>query len=244
MKKLEFKFTGGETPVVFVSFYNKDFKDKLEAEDADSFDQLDFLNANEAKSVWLGRGMCREGDPTFEVFQDGERLDVSDQVYLYEGEIPPTDEDKEFFRDMNEEEYGTVLTGTYDGMIDSHRDDRIFGDIDKYYYASVEKVETYSASASVTIEVEDDWKWTDLNVVYVDMDSGGAWGESFTQEIYASTNLEQELFGITYKGKLYEVESEYEGGTNEWSYYEKDEDGNWGISDDITELMEEKGDDW
>lgn len=244
MKTLEFQFTGGGTPVVFVCFYNEDFKDKLKAEDANFFDQLDFLSANEAKSIWLGRGMCREGWHTVEISQDGERVDVNDHVYIYEGANPPTDDDKETFRDDNDVEYGTVLTASYSAMIDSHRDNRIFGDIDKYFYASVEKVETYSASASVTIEVEDDWKWTDFDVVYVDMDSGGSWGESFTQEMYADTNLEQELFGINYKGKLYEVQSEYEGGTSEWTYYEKDQDGNWNISDDVTELMEEKEDDW
>ena len=68
MKKLEFKFTGGDTPVVFVSFYNEDFKDKLDAEDADFFEQMDFLSKHQAKSIWLGRGMCREGDPTVKVF--------------------------------------------------------------------------------------------------------------------------------------------------------------------------------
>lgn len=247
MKTLEFQFTGGGTPVVFVCFYNEDFKDKLNAEDANFFDQLDFLSANEAKSIWLGRGMCRESDPTLQIFQDGNPVELpedANEVFLYEGANPPTSEDKEYFMNMNDQEYGTVLIGSYDSMIDSHRDNRVFGDIDKYFYASVEKVETYSASASVTIEVEDDWKWTDFDVVYVDMDSGGSWGESFTQEMYAYTNLEQELFGIKYKGKLYEVQSEYEGGTSEWTYYEKDKDGNWNISDDVTELMEEKGDDW
>lgn len=136
------------------------------------------------------------------------------------------------------------MTGSYASMIDSHTDERIFDDIHKYFYASVEQVETYSASASVIIEVDDDWTWADFDVVYVDMDSGGGWGESFTQEIYASTNLEHELFGIKYKGTLYKVESEYEGGTSEWTYYEKDPNGDWNLSDDVTELMEEKGDDW
>jgi len=247
MKKLEFKFKGGETPVVFVSFYNKDFKEKLEAEDPDYFDQLDFLEANEAKSVWLGRGMCNEGDPEFSLLEDGNPVELPDHaeyVFLYEGKNPPEEGDEEFFYEMNEQKYGTVLTGTYEAMLDVHKDERYFGDIDKYHYASLEKVETYNASATVTIEVEDDWKWTDFNVIYANVDSGGVWGQSFTQEIYAETGLEEELFSIEYKGKIYEVASEYEGGSNEWIYYEKDEDGNWTSSDDITKLMEEKGDEW
>jgi len=240
MKSLEFKFVGGKTPVVFVSFYSKDFKEKLEAEDSDNFDQLAFLSSNEVKSVWLGRGMCREGWPTVQVFENGSRLEIDDIVYLYDGASPPTDEDKEEFKDLEGAEYGTVLIGSYSAMLDSHLDERIFGDIDKYFYISVEKVETYSASASVTIEVEDNWKLSDFDVVYVDMDSGGSWGESFTQEIYADTGLEQELFGIKYKGTIYEVNSEYEGGSSEWVYYEKDEDGEWNVSDEVTELMADK----
>ena len=243
MKKLEFKFTGGDTPVVLVSFYNKYFKEKLEATDADNFDQLDFLTENEAKSVWLGRGMCNEGNPTVAIFEDGNPVKLpenADEVFIYDGEIPPEEGEEEDFFEMSDQKYGTVLTGTANAMVNPHKDDRYFGDIDKYHFASVEKVETHNASGTVTIEVEDDWKWTDFNVIYVDVDSG----EGFTQEIYALTDLEQELFGIDYKGKIYEVDSDYEGGFNEWTYYEKDKDGDWSVSFKVTDLMEEKGGDW
>ncbi|MBQ0803623.1 MAG: hypothetical protein KBT65_01900 [Sulfitobacter sp.] len=51
MKKLEFQFTGGETPVVFVSFYKEDFKINLSKVDPDYFDQLDFLSENVRRHI-------------------------------------------------------------------------------------------------------------------------------------------------------------------------------------------------
>ena len=245
MKKLEFQFTGGETPVVFVSFYKEDFKINLLKVDPDSFDQLDFLSESEAKSIWLGRGMCQEGGPKVKVFEDGVEVDTLEDDELYQFEDDPNNEEfKKMFREhFADFDPAKLLGGHYESSVDIHNDQRFFGDINRYKFATIETVETYSATASVIIEVEDDYKWTDFEVIFADIDTGGAWGDSFTQEVYRETNLENELLGLKYKGAFYPVDSDYEGGSSEWLYYECT-NGNWAISTEVTEKMEELLYDW
>lgn len=233
MKKLTFKFSGGNTPIVFVYFYKDDLKEKLSMATADDFDVTDFLSTNELRSIWLGRGLCREGEPTVEILQDGTPVSTleDDELYLFDGDI------------LDDEETGNILGGNYESMIDVHADPRFFGEIGEYKFAAIEKVVTSMAVATVTIDVDDAYKWSDFDLIFLDVDTGGSWGESFTQIVYSETGLENELFGIKYKGQFYPLDCEYEGGVSEWTYYECT-DGAWESSFEITNIIEELVDSW
>ena len=247
MKKLTFNFSGKDK-IVFVNFYNEKFKSDLEAADADNFNQLDFMSEHEAKSVWIGRGLGTEGGVHITSLTiDNNEKDVFEQhfgehrLFLFDGD-PSIKEDQTEFEEVEGVAYDTVLIGTYDASIDISKDSKFFGDADKYKFATIEIVENYKASGSVTIEVEEDWKSTDFQVIFADVDTGGGWGDSFTQEVYRITGLEKEPLSIVYRGKFYEIDCEYEGGSNEWYYFEN-KDGAQEESYEIEALFDEM-DDW
>ena len=247
MGKLTFKFAGQEK-IVFATFYNNEFKKQLQSASESDFNQLDFMSEHETKSVWIGRGLGTEGRAHItSLTVDDNDEDVKSEhfeenrILLFDGD-PSSTEDQQEFEEVEQVTFGKVLIGTYDESIDISKDNNFFGDADQYSFATIEIVETIKASGSVTIETEADWQTTDFRVIFADVDTGGGWGDSFTQEVYRITGLEKEPLGIQYKDKFYEIDVEYEGGSNEWYYFEN-KDGTWEESYEIEALFDEKMDD-
>ena len=248
MKKLKFNFQGKDK-IVFVTFYNEKFKKDLESADTVDFDQLDFMSEHETKSVWIGRGLGIEGSPHITSLTiDNDDEDVLQEyfgenaLFLFDGD-PNNEDDQKQFKEVEGCSYHSCLIGTYNDSIDISKDNRFFGDADHHKFATIEIVENYNASGTVTVEVEDDWKTTEFQIIFADVDTGGGWGDSFTQEVYRITGLEKEPLCIQYKDKLYEIDCEYEGGSNEWYYFEN-KDGSWEESYEIKAKFDEKMGEW
>lgn len=241
MKKITFNFKGDDK-IVFVNLYGKNFLDDLRISEIDNFDQRDFLAKHEEKSFWVGRGLGTEGNLQISSVEiDGNDKNMlwdnfeSDHVYVFDGD-PSKREDQDAFEKIYGVRNEKVLIGVSGTNIDISEDADWFSDADKYMFATIEIVSNLDARGSVTIEVEANWKPADFNIIFISVDTGGLWGESFTQEVFRITGLEDEPIGIEYKGKVHFIENEYMGGNNEW-YYLENLDGKWVESLEIEGLF-------
>lgn len=227
MPKIKLTLTG-YSPISYVSCYDDEFKNKLTEFADESFDQEDFFSEHLLFSKWVGRGLDADNDVSVVISEDGKE-DRQLTIAIYE--------------DSLEDEIGSAdkhMGAKHSDMIDIGADDQFFGHVDKYNFASIELVETHEASASVIIDVDERWHIGELNVVCVDIDSAGSFAELFYQE----AGIEKEVAGIRYKGTLYQFDHEYEGGHSNWTYLEKDEDGEWHHSYEIGSLIDEKNNSW
>jgi hypothetical protein len=227
----------GNSVLAYVKFYNEDILNKLNIMDIGDFDFIDFSSNNEKKSIFLGRGFCESGDIKIIASINGERL--------FEGEATSFDcggdvKDEEI-RSLFIEEFGNDLN--YDECLISKASDvldadkHFFFDAHNYTYCSLETVECYSSSDRLEIEVDDDFKLSDLSLVQLDIDTG-PFG-SITQNLYSSTGLELQYFGVKYKGNFYEFNGgNDQGGSNNITWFEcKKHD--WIDADAVSDRIEE-----
>jgi hypothetical protein len=111
-----------------------------------------------------------------------------------------------------------------------------FLNANKYKYCSLEKVECVESISVINIEVEHDFKLTDLSIVFTYMDDGDE--DSITQNLYQETGFENQVFGIKYKGVFYRFGGGEVGGGNEFFWYENN-DNSWAPSSEISSRIEE-----
>lgn len=231
----------GNSVLAYVKFYNEDILNKLNVIEIGDFDFIDFSSKNEKQSIFLGRGFCESGDIKIMISINGENL--------FEGEATSFDcgnnvKDEEIRSSFIEEfgsdpNYDECLISKASDVLDA--DKHFFSDANNYKYCSLETVECYSSLDRLEIEVDDDFKLSDLSLVQLDIDTGSI--GSITQNLYNSTGLEFQYFGVKYKGNFYEFNGgNDQGGSNNliWfeceNYYWRDADA---VSDRIEELTSE-----
>lgn len=235
MKNVQININGNSL-LAYVTFYNDDILTKLNEMDEDEYDFIDFSGSNEKKSVFLGRGFCEDGSLWLDVSVDDEAL-FHGGVYLIDYENAPIEEIKEQFQADygDDEEYEDCLVARQSDCLDA--DNHFFADASEYKYCSLETVECYKSPDTISIEVDDDFKLSDLSLVLLDVDSGD--DGSITQNLYAFTRLEKQAFGIKYKGKFFEFYGgEDEGGSNEIHWFERNGE-TWTESEVIQERIGE-----
>ena len=212
MKHLEVSINGNSL-LAYVTFFNEDILMKLNEMDEGENDFIDFSSVHEKKGVFLGRGFCEDGSLSLCVSVDGAEL-FHGGIYLIDYEDASVEEIKEQFQADygDDEEYEKCLVARQSDCLDA--DNHFFADASKYKYCSLETVECYKSPDTINIEVDDDFKLSDLNLVLLDVDSGDS--GSITQELYSATRLEKQVFGIKYKGEFFEFYGgNDEGGSNE-----------------------------
>ena len=238
MKHVEVSIKGNSL-LAYVTFYNGDILMKLNEMEEGEYDFVDFNSENGKKSVFLGRGFCEDGSLSLGVSVDGDEL-FHGGIYLIDYEDAPVEEIKDQFQaDYGEdEEYEKCLVAWQSDCIDA--DNHFFADASKYKYCSLETVECYKSPDTISIEVEDGFKLSDLNLVLVDVDSGDS--GSITQKLYPATRLEKQAFGIKYKGKFFEFYGGNDhGGSNEIYWFERD-GATWTESETISDRIAELAD--
>jgi len=217
-KKLTFNFKGYST-ICFVSFYNDQFKDDLNKIEKDNFDHLDFLQEHELKSFWLGKGMNNESEPkpTVEILENDKPIQLkSNDVFIYDGDYSNEDDQKSF-EEINGHKYNEVLTGSYNSMLDLGYDKNYLANTKDYQFAVIERFNPYEAKASIVIDVDDNYSIADFEIIWLDFDSNG-----FAGVVYSYTGLENEIVGIKYKDKIYDLDpGEHNGPGSEYIYFEK-----------------------
>jgi len=233
MKTVEVKITGNSL-LAYVSFYDAEILDRLTEMEEGEYDFLDFSAEHKKFEVFLGRGFGDEGDLNFSVLVNGEEILETEIIYADYGD-EPIEEIKALFLDEQDMEYDESLSAKSSGI---HGGDKhFFSQVNRYTYCSLETVQCDEATDSITIEVDDDFKLSDLDVQVVMVDSGG--DGSISQLIYGETGLEGQVIGVQYKGNFYEFTGgNDEGGLNEIFWYKKDETG-WGAADDLKDRIEE-----
>ena len=238
MKHLEVSIKGNSR-LAYVTFYNDDILMKLNEMDEGEFDFIDFSSENGKKSVFLGRGFCEDGSLSLCVSVDGVEL-FHGGLYLIDYEDASVEEIKEQFQADygDDEEYEKCLVARQSDCLDA--DNHFFADASKYKYCSLETVECYKSSDTINIEVDDDFKLSDLNLVLLDVDSGDS--GSITQKLYLATGLEKQAFGIKYRDKFFEFYGGNDhGGSNEIYWFER-KGAMWTESETISERIEELAD--
>lgn len=238
MKHLEVSIKGNSR-LAYVTFYNDDILMKLNEMDEGEFDFIDFSSENGKKSVFLGRGFCEDGSLSLCVSVDGVEL-FHGGLYLIDYEDASVEEIKEQFQADygDDEEYEKCLVARQSDCLDA--DNHFFADASKYKYCSLETVECYKSPDTINIEVDDDFKLSDLNLVLLDVDSGDS--GSITQKLYLATGLEKQAFGIKYRDKFFEFYGGNDhGGSNEIYWFERN-GAMWTESETISERIEELAD--
>jgi hypothetical protein len=197
--------------------------EKLNEIDENDYDFVDFSSQNQQYSVFLGRGFCMDQDPNIIVTHQGEEI-YNGPIYLNDCDFGDPAEMRVDFENEHDVKYDEVLSGTNDETYDA--DTHFFENATQYAYCSLETVVCYKSQSTVTIEVDDDFKLSDLKIKFMDVDTGDT--GSITQEIYQVTDLESQVYGIEYKGEFYEFEGgEDEGGTNAIYWFTKNADDQW-----------------
>lgn len=235
MKQIEVSIKGN-SPLAYVTFYNHDILMKLNEMDEGEYDFIDFSSAHVKKSVFLGRGFCGDGSLSFGVSLEGEEL-FHGGIYLIEDEDFSVDEIKEQFQAAygDDEDYEKCLIARQSDCLEA--DNHFFADASKYKFCSLETVKCYKSLDTISIEVDDDFKLSDLSLVLLSVDTGAI--GSITQELYYATRLESQGFGIKYKDKFFEFYGgNDEGGSNQIYWFERNGE-TWTESEVITERIDE-----
>jgi hypothetical protein len=238
MKNIEVSIKGNSL-LAYVTFYNDNILVKLNEMDESEYDFIDFSSAHEKKSVFLGRGFCEDGSLSLGVSVDGEEL-FHGGIYQIDYEDAPVEEIKEQFQADygDDEEYEKCLVARQGDCLDA--ENYFFVDASKFKYCSLEIVECYKSTDTISIEVDDDFTLSELKLVLLDVDTGDS--DSITQKLYSVTRLEKQVFGIKYKGKFFEFYGgNDEGGSNEIYWFERNGE-TWTESEAISERIEELAD--
>jgi hypothetical protein len=237
MKKVQINVEGNSL-LAYVTFYSEDILSKLQSIEDGEYDFLDFSDEHGLKSIFLGRGFCEDGEINFTASIDG--------TSIFDGEVNWIDYGNDFANDAEirktfKEDFGDDVD--YDDCLIAKASDALeagkhfFADASTYKYCSLETVECYTSSDSLEIEVDDNFKLSDLSMVKLDLDSG--YEGSITQKLYHATDLEGQYFGVKYKGEFYEFHGgNDEGGSNNISWFERNND-EWIDSEAISERIDE-----
>ena len=229
--KLRFEVQG-KSPLVYLTFYNDDFEKNLAKINSEelSYNYNDFLQENEVESLNPGQGL-EIGPDSVKVYKNNE--------LIYE--------DFEYVEDVEEENtHPPIILGSeFDAEVTnvlSHKQNievssfwTEFSDFtQKYNYCSIEKVECYKATGTVTIDIEEDIvpHYKDFEWVTMRYDSGGLAAE------LVSYGIDTSLIGVKYKNTFYKFDCTNEGGSNEIDFYKK-VDGQWEWSEEINEKINE-----
>jgi hypothetical protein len=226
----------GKSQFAYIAFYDAEILGKLNEIEDGEFDLLDFIQEHskydeKCESV-LGHGFCMEYDPIIKVCNGGTEL-YNGKIYQteYDGDISKM---KTVFKQDYGVEYDDVISNGDEEMLGV--DSCFFSNANKYKYCSLEKVECIESISSIDIEVEDDFRLTDLKIIFTCMDDGAE--DSITQNLYQETGFENQVFGIKYKGVFYRFGGQEVGGGNEFFWYENN-NNSWAPSSEISSRIEE-----
>ena len=222
MKTIDISISGNSL-LAYVNFFDGEITNRLKEISEGSFDFVDFVSQHEKYSVFLGRGFCMEEEPVIKVIVQGKKI-YSGPVYMNTYDYAEPKEMRKEFKDEEGVNYDDVISGINDDECDA--DVHFFSEANQYAYCSLETVICYKSKSTVTIEVDDDFKLSDLKIKFMDVDTGDK--KSITQKIYHTTNLEIQVYGVSYKEEFFEFEGgEDEGGANEIYWFAKNNDGIW-----------------
>lgn|GEM_PF-6551623 len=172
------------------------------------YDFIDFVTQNKKKQVFLGRGFCMDCDPIVKISCDGKEV-YNDTIYWNNNRPPDVTiaEMKSLFADDHDKDFDDVLSNGELAALKA--DSHFFTDANKYKYCSLEKVECIGSRSSISISVQDDFRFSDLKVrmLNLDVDEEG----SITNLIWKETGLGDQVLGIEYDFHFYE----FEGGEDE-----------------------------
>jgi hypothetical protein len=222
----------GKSQFAYVAFYDAEILGKLNEIEDGEFDLLDFIQEHSKDDEIIGHGFDLDYHPIIKVCDGG--------IELYNGKIHLTEYDGDIskMRTVFKEDYGVE----YDDVI-SNGDEKILGadsyffsNANKYKYCSLEKVECIESISSIDIEVEDDFRLTDLKIIFMAVDDGAE--DSITFKVYRETGLDIQVFGIKYKGVFYRFGGQEVGGGNEFFWYENN-NNSWAPSSEISSRIEE-----
>ena len=238
MKKIELTIEG-QSLIANITFYDGEILKNLQETEEGEFDLLDFISEYQKHDVMLGRGFCTECEPIIKVLCGDEVLYKGGIYKKYSDPNDDISKIKKDFKEENDVEYDDVISGFGDFERNLNTDAHFFKNINTYKYCSLEKVECIAANSSVCIEVEDDFKLSDLEIIFMAMDSGD--NNSLSQRLYEETGLEAEVFGVKYKKVFYEFEgNDYTGGDSEFVWL-KNNDSTWMPACEIESRIEELG---
>ena len=235
MKTVEVNIQGNSL-LAYVTFYDEGILSKLNELDEGEYDFIDFSSAHEKKSIFLGRGFCEDGDINLNVSVDGTEV-FDSGLYFIDYEDASIDEIKQLFQDDygEDEDYEKCLIAKQSDCLEAN--EHFFADAGKYKYCSLETVQWYKSPDTIHIEVDDNFKLSDLSLVLLDVDSGD--NGSIAQKLYSVTRLEKQAFGIKYKGEFFEFYGgNDEGGTNDVYWFERNGD-KWTDTEAIHERIDE-----
>ena len=254
--KLRFEVQG-ESPLVYLTFYNDDFEKNLAKENADDFDRIDFHLANEVMSFIPGEGLEVGEINDVKVFKNDELIYEDHWTYIkwdienINGVIAEyTTGDRQESITANELlESGMMIVRNenFYAQIDNILSDKQNIEVSnlwttlndftqKYNYCSIETVECHKAKGTVTIDIEEDivphykdFEWVTMGY---DTDTKGLAAG------LVSCGIDTSLIGVKYKNTFYKFDCTNEGGSNEFEYYKK-VDGQWESAEDIQSKIEE-----
>lgn len=238
MKTLRFKFTG-DSKLVYLYLFKVDVVEKLKELEEGEYDFIDFWMEHASKDLIIGDGLDVAGNLHAYVYVDDELLYSGG---IYSMDISTTDADEleaEFQEEVCDPDlnYLDALTTNLSAPGELIKGtDYFLADESDYSYAVIESVECDGATGTVSLNVADDFRLSDIRLVCAHIDSGGE-KNSLMQDIYRNTGLELQLIKLLYGGKSFEIDSgENEGGWNELSFYKRTTDG-WEYCDEAHELI-------
>ena len=237
----------GNSKIVDVFFFKNLIESDLESFDGESFSKYLLEKADYHSRLYSG--FSNEGDFNLTITSpDGVIYD--DDIYCCEG-----------FGNESFEELNEAFKDEYDMSLDevvSHNDwerkglDFNLPDMSEFSSIIVRTIDLdgYNAEYTLNIEVDEDFKLSDLKSIVIDSDSGDCktdLGVSLSEII--SKEIETEYYGFSYKGKNYFIEDEnYRSdfinepytfiGLIECSLYNRDGD-EWSYDDDYYQLLGE-----
>ena len=217
MKKLSIKINGS-SKIAFVRFFKKDVSTQLDRINDDDFDLVDFIDENCDKSVFFGRGFST--DEKYNIQVNLENCVIYDgEVFSYEGFDLPLEDIKRDFEEFNGVKFENVLTSNVD--FDYSADMYMFKDANNFKICCLEIIDAASAKDSLELEVDEDFVISDLRIVLLAGDTGK--NESITQEIFVTTYLDTQIFGISYNDVFYEFKGgNFEGFSSEYFWFKRE----------------------
>ena len=207
-KTINIKLTGNSS-ISQVFFFDRNIVDILNNFDGDSFSG--YLLKAAADSEYFARGFSDAGDLNVEV-SDGDNVLYSGTVLVDEAEQDASPEEvRQQFFDDNGEVYDEALSFNDWARV---APDHYMQDRSKYTYCIARNVDLdgYGAIAEFNLEVSNDFKMSDLQVLMGDFDGGGTtpqkWAHDLIYSFYNKGGVEAEVLGVKYDDGVHLITSE------------------------------------
>ena len=235
--KLEIEVSG-DSDIVWAHFLGDDAQDYFANKRGEEFDTLDFLQCCSERSALVCHGLNTEGSLRLSVLCNDRLIYTGPLVEVEFDEADSAEAIRAEISEWTEFDFDKVVSHNLASEADRLSAGELhFSDIDGFKYCVLEVVGSVSSVGRISLQLENEFRLSDLRAVVSDVDSGGE--GSLINWIYSYTSLETELCGFRIFDDYHELPvGEYSGGWSDWSYLENS-DRQWRRSEELELLIDQ-----